>query len=91
MALSYVGINQTPKTLLIDHNGFTGRMWKTYDRATCFGQAAPSVMSVSEAIENFNMIAADVNGDGIVDTLDRMIVNRYLANWEGYNSLPYSN
>ena len=27
----------------------------------------------------------DVNRDGAVDTLDRMVLSRYLANWEGYS------
>lgn len=27
----------------------------------------------------------DVNGDGVVDTLDRMVLSRYLANWDEYD------
>jgi len=32
------------------------------------------------------VIPGDVNDDGIVDTIDRMVLNRYLANWDGYTA-----
>lgn len=33
-----------------------------------------------------NTIIGDVNSDGAVNTLDRMTLARYLANWEGYTA-----
>ena len=38
-----------------------------------------------------DMVAADVNEDGVVDNLDRMVLSRHLADWEGYEELPYLN
>jgi len=32
------------------------------------------------------VVPGDVNSDGIVDTIDRMVLNRYLANWDGYTA-----
>jgi len=31
---------------------------------------------------HYNVVMGDVNSDGIVDTLDRMALSRYLANWD---------
>ena len=36
---------------------------------------------------DINMVAADVNKDGSVDNLVRLILTRHLANWEGYEAL----
>ena len=36
-----------------------------------------------------DLIAADVNGDGKVNNLDRMILTRHLEHWEEYSELPY--
>lgn len=35
-------------------------------------------------VEEMDCVIGDVNGDGAVDTLDRTMLSRYLANWEGY-------
>ena len=31
---------------------------------------------------HYNVVMGDVNSDGVVDTLDRMALSRYLANWD---------
>lgn len=33
---------------------------------------------------------ADVDGNGKVNNRDGMILSRHLANWEGYETLPYT-
>lgn len=37
--------------------------------------------------DTIDMKASDLNGDGSVDNLDRLILTRHLANWEGYEDL----
>ena len=37
-------------------------------------------------VEATAVIYGDVNGDGVVDTLDRMVLSRYLANWDEYDT-----
>ena len=32
----------------------------------------------------------DVNGDGKVNPLDKIILARHLADWQGYETLPYT-
>jgi len=39
-------------------------------------------------IESINVAGADLNCDGSIDTLDRLIISRYLADWDGYETLP---
>lgn len=41
---------------------------------------------VDGVISVIDTIIGDVNGDGSVNTLDRMALARYLANWEGYSA-----
>ena len=40
--------------------------------------------TVDGAIEVVDVLPGDANGDGSVDTLDRLTLSRYLANWKGY-------
>ena len=40
--------------------------------------------SVDGAINVVDTIIGDVNSDGVVNNLDRMVLTRYLANWEEY-------
>ena len=40
--------------------------------------------TVDGIITVIDTIIGDVNSDGLVNTLDRMVLARYLANWEGY-------
>lgn len=37
-------------------------------------------------VEAISVLTGDVNSDGTVDSLDRLILSRYLANWEGYSA-----
>ena len=37
-------------------------------------------------VEATAVVLGDVNNDGVIDTLDRMALNRYLANWDGYDA-----
>ena len=39
--------------------------------------------------KNINMEAADVDGNGIVNNRDRVILTRHLADWVDYRELPY--
>lgn len=43
-------------------------------------------VAVDGVISVIDTIIGDVNGDGSVNTLDRMTLARHLANWEGYAS-----
>ncbi len=54
------------------------------------GSAKVEVTSgnVSQDIQVQEGIKGDVNGDGEVDEMDRMYLSRYLAEWEGYETLP---
>ena len=36
-------------------------------------------------VEAIQITVGDANGDGVVDTLDRMVLSRYLANWDEYD------
>ena len=36
-------------------------------------------------VEATQITSGDVNDDGVVDTLDRMVLSRYLANWDEYD------
>lgn len=36
--------------------------------------------------EAADVIVGDINNDGVVDLLDRMVLSRYLANWDGYTA-----
>ena len=40
--------------------------------------------------EKIDLLAADVNGDGKVNPLDKIILARHLADWQGYETLPYT-
>ncbi len=40
-------------------------------------------------LEKLPILYGDVNDDGKVNTKDRIILTRYLANWEGYEELPH--
>lgn len=40
--------------------------------------------TVSGGVEIVNYKVGDVNGDGNINTLDRMILSRYIAKWDGY-------
>lgn len=42
--------------------------------------------AVDGVITVIDTIIGDINGDGAVNTLDRMNLARYLANWEGYTA-----
>ena len=39
--------------------------------------------------KNINLAAADVDGNGKVNNLDKVILTRHLANWDEYAVLPY--
>ena len=41
--------------------------------------------TVDGAVEVVDVLPGDANGDGSVDTLDRLTLSRYLANWKGYS------
>ena len=41
---------------------------------------------VDGVVSIVDTIIGDVNGDGAVNTLDRIALARYLANWEGYSA-----
>ena len=57
MALSYVGVNETPKHLLESTNGYTAQMWKNYGNVTC-SSVGTSASSISSAMDNY------INGNG---------------------------
>ena len=57
MALSYVGVNETPKHLLESTNGYTAQMWKNYGNVTC-SSIGTSASSISSAMDNY------INGNG---------------------------
>ncbi len=42
--------------------------------------------TVAGSIEIVDVLIGDVNSDGSVDNLDRLVLTRYLANWKGYTS-----
>jgi len=56
--------------------------------ATVTNYAGKEVTAYNKDFTELKVLPGDVNSDGVVDTLDRMVLNRYLANWEGYESLP---
>ncbi len=37
-------------------------------------------------VDASDLLIGDVNGDGSVDNLDRLVLTRYLADWEGYSA-----
>lgn len=37
-------------------------------------------------VEATDVVVGDINNDGVVDLLDRMVLSRYLANWDGYTA-----
>ena len=41
-------------------------------------------------VEIVDTIVGDVNADAKVNQLDRVILTRHLANWDGYDTLPYN-
>lgn len=41
-------------------------------------------------VEIVDMIVGDVNADAKVNQLDRVILTRHLAHWDGYDTLPYN-
>lgn len=57
MALSYVGVNRTPKELLESTNGYTGSMWGTQGNATSRAITI-SEAGISSAMNNY------INGNG---------------------------
>ncbi len=40
--------------------------------------------TVAGSVDVVDVLIGDVNGDGSLDTLDRLTLSRYLANWQGY-------
>ena len=40
--------------------------------------------TVAGKVDVVDVLIGDVNGDGSLDTLDRLTLSRYLANWKGY-------
>jgi len=40
--------------------------------------------SVDGTVNVVDTIIGDVNSDGVVNNLDRMVLTRYLANWQNY-------
>jgi len=40
--------------------------------------------AINDTVEVVDVLPGDANGDGFVDTLDRLTLSRYLANWKGY-------
>ena len=65
------------KTPNYTETGIGRYTWKTTD----YGN-----VSIDVVLEKLvaDKLLGDVNGDGSVDTLDRLTLSRYLANWEGY-------
>ena len=57
-----------------------------YDKADIHNVQVEKVRFYTEvgAVEVVDVLIGDVNGDGSVDTLDRLTLSRYLANWDGY-------
>lgn len=51
---------------------------KTYSCVVCG--------TVLRTEEISGILIGDVTGDGLVNTADRMVLSRYLANWDGYES-----
>lgn len=45
---------------------------------------------INKFISIINLSAADVNLDGKVNNLDKVILTRHLANWNDYAVLPYN-
>ena len=54
--------------------------------ATVTNYAGKEVTAYNKDFTELKVLPGDVNSDGVVDTLDRMVLNRYLANWEGYTA-----
>lgn len=57
-----------------------------YDKADIHNVQVEKVRFYTEVgtVEVVDVLIGDVNGDGSVDTLDRLTLSRYLANWDGY-------
>lgn len=57
-----------------------------YDNYDIYNVGAEKVRftTVNGAISVIDTIIGDVNGDGLVNNLDRMVLTRYLADWEEY-------
>ncbi len=50
--------------------------WKNTDYGT---------ITITVELERLDILLGDVDGNGTVNTRDRIILTRYLANWEGYD------
>ncbi len=45
-----------------------------------------SILNRDITVEPSSVLIGDVNGDGVVDNIDRLTLSRYLADWEGYTA-----
>ncbi len=57
-------------------NGTAIYTWKNTDYGT---------ITITVELEKLAVLLGDVDGNGTVNTRDRIILTRYLANWEGYD------
>lgn len=70
------------KVVYIDSNGNVTDMNAVYkDGYMVF---TTDHFSYYALVEQQDLLVGDVNSDGIVDNLDRMILSRYLADWAEY-------
>ena len=57
--------------------------YNNYDIIDC-NMKKVEFAGVNGSVEVVDVILGDVNSDGIVNTLDRVLLTRYLAGWDGY-------
>lgn len=59
-----------------------------YDNYDIYNYDAEKVKfsTINGVVSVIDTIIGDVNGDGVVNNLDRMVLTRYLADWENYTT-----
>ena len=78
--------NENAKVYRLEDNGTLTDMNAVYDNGyMVFTTEHFSLYAL--VVPNDNVVIGDVNGDGVVNAKDRMLLTRYLAKWSGYENI----
>ncbi len=91
------GVNLTLSTTKPTRDGYSFLGWSASPSATSAAYTAGGTYSANADLtlyavwkqDTSPVLIGDTNGDGILTAIDAVILVRHIANWVGYDSLPY--
>lgn len=78
--------NKNAKIYRIEDNSTATDMNAVYDNG--YMVFSTDHFSLYALVVPNDNVFGDVNGDGVVNAKDRMILTRHIAKWQGYETLP---